>query len=207
MTTKKTDNETNKESSPLSKLFGSKTRAKLLELFFSNIGKAYYVREITRVIDEQIHSVRRELTNLTNLGLIKSETYENKIYYSANKKHPFSKPMQEIFAKNIDAGEVVEVKRVTWEDSIRPVKNELKALAISNRLPGQDGLDMLIIGDDRTRKLTRWAETIEKKQGRPVNYAIMSENDYVYRKSARDRFLLDFWNLEITDTIDSDNIF
>ena len=80
MATKKTDDETNKESSPLSKLFGSKTRAKLLELFFSNIGKAYYVREITRVIEEQIHSVRRELTNLTNLGLIKSETYENKIY-------------------------------------------------------------------------------------------------------------------------------
>ena len=84
---------------------------------------------------------------------------------------------------------------------------KIKFIIISNRLPGQDGLDMLIIGDDRMRKLTRWAETIEKKQGRPVNYAIMSENDYVYRKSARDKFLLDFWRLEITDTIDPDGIF
>ena len=195
-----------KTNTPLEKLFGSKTRAKLLELFFSNIGKSYYVREITRVIDEQINSVRRELTNLTNLGLIKSETYENKIYYSANRKHPFVKPMQELFAKSIDEGEAVEVKRVTWEDSIQPVKNELKALVVTNRLPGQDGLDMLIVGDDKTRKLSRWAETVEKRQGRPINYAILSENDYVYRKSAKDRFLTDMWQLEITETIDPDGI-
>ena len=193
-------------NTPLEKLFGSKTRAKLLELFFSNIGKSYYVREITRVIDEQINSVRRELTNLTNLGLIKSETYENKIYYSANRKHPFIKPMQELFAKNIDEGEAVEVKRVTWEDSIQPVKSELKALVVTNRLPGQDGLDMLIVGDDKMRKLSRWAETVEKRQGRPINYAILSENDYVYRKSAKDRFLTDLWHLEITETIDPDGI-
>lgn len=195
-----------KTNTPLEKLFGSKTRAKLLELFFSNIGKSYYVREITRVIDEQINSVRRELTNLTNLGLIKSETYENKIYYSANRKHPFVKPMQELFAKSIDEGEAVEVKRVTWEDSIQPVKNELKALVVTNRLPGQDGLDMLIVGDDKARKLSRWAETVEKRQGRPINYAILSENDYVYRKSAKDRFLTDMWQLEITETIDPDGI-
>ena len=61
----------NKENAtiPLEKLFGSKTRAKLLALFFENTEKSYYVREITRVIEEQINSVRRELTNLSALGL------------------------------------------------------------------------------------------------------------------------------------------
>ena len=65
---------------PLEKLFGSKTRAKLLSLFFSNQNKSYYVREISRVIEEQINSVRRELTNLSSLGLVKIENYENKVY-------------------------------------------------------------------------------------------------------------------------------
>lgn len=195
-----------KINTPLEKLFGSKTRAKLLELFFSNMGKSYYVREITRVIEEQINSVRRELTNLNNLGLIQAESYENKIYYSANKKHPFAKPMQELFAKNVDTGEAIEVRRVTWEDSIKPVERELKALVITNRLPGQDGLDMLVVGDDRMRKLTRWAETIEKRQGRPVNYAVLSLDDYLYRKSVKDRFIAELWDLEISDTIDPENI-
>ena len=76
------------DSTPTEKLFGSKTRAKLLDLFFSDTSKSYYVREITRVIEEQINSVRRELINLEGIGIVKSETYDNKVYYSANMKHP-----------------------------------------------------------------------------------------------------------------------
>ena len=75
-------------STPVEKLFGSKTRAKLLRLFFENPEKSFYVREMTRVIDEQINSVRRELLNLEGIGIIKNETFDNKIYYSANTKHP-----------------------------------------------------------------------------------------------------------------------
>ena len=178
---------------PLEKLFGSKTRAKLLGLFFENPDKSYYVREITRVIEEQINSVRRELTNLSALGLVKIENYENKVYYSANMKHPFARPMTEIFARKIDNNQEVEVRRPTWADYVRPVENLLSALVVTNRIPGQEGLDLLIVGDDYQRKLTRWAEVIEKRMGKPLNYAIMSREDYLYRKSVRDRFLADVW--------------
>ena len=88
-------------STPTEKLFGSKTRAKLLQLFFESPEKSFYVREMARVIDEQINSVRRELLNLESIDIIKKETFDNKIYYSANKKHPFSHAMIEIFAKKV----------------------------------------------------------------------------------------------------------
>ena len=52
-------------------LFGSKTRVKLLKLFYSNPNRPFYVREITRKIDEQINSVRRELANLLSIGIYK----------------------------------------------------------------------------------------------------------------------------------------
>ena len=191
---------------PLEKLFGSKTRAKLLGLFFENPDKSYYVREITRVIEEQINSVRRELTNLNALGLVKIENYENKVYYSANMKHPFARPMTEIFSRKIDTAQEVEVRRPTWADYVRPVENLLSALVVTNRLPGQEGLDLLIIGDDYQRKLTRWAEVVEKRQGKPLNYTIMSREDYLYRKSVRDRFIADVWSMKISDTYDPSNI-
>ena len=160
---------------PLEKLFGSKTRAKLLSLFFSNQNKSYYVREISRVIEEQINSVRRELTNLSSLGLVKIENYENKVYYSANTKHPFARPMSQIFSSKIESVQDVEVKRNTWDDYRRPVKDLLDAMVVTNRLPGQDGLDLLIVGDDSSHKLARWAELVEKRQGKPINYAIFSK--------------------------------
>ena len=196
-----------KESNtPIEKLFGSKTRAKLLQLFFANPNKSFYIREMTRVIDEQINSVRRELSNLESIGVIKNESFDNKVYYSANSKHPFYRPMIEIFTKKVNASRDHDIKESAWEEYCRPVRNYLTGLIVTNRLPGQDGLDLLIIGNDRTKKLTRWAEVIEKKQGKSINYAIMTPEDFTYRKSVRDRFIEDVFEMEITEIIDPENI-
>ena len=59
-------------------LFGSKTRVKLLNLFLTNPDKSFYVREITRLIDEQVNSVRRELKNLEEFKVVKSTTEDRK---------------------------------------------------------------------------------------------------------------------------------
>ena len=193
-------------NTPTEKLFGSKTRAKLLKLFFENPEKSFYVREMTRVIDEQINSVRRELFNLESIGIVKNETFDNKVYYSANSKHPFYRPMIDIFSKKIDATRDKDVKETTWEEYCRPVKHYLKGLIVTNRLPGQDGIDLLIIGNDKTKKLTRWAEVIEKKQGKPINYVIMSPDDFTYRKNVRDRFITEVLEMEISEIVDPDKL-
>ena len=193
-------------NTPTEKLFGSKTRAKLLKLFFENPEKSFYVREMTRVIDEQINSVRRELLNLEGIGIIRKETFDNKVYYSANSKHPFYRPMIDIFSKKIDTVRDKDIKETTWEGYCRPVKNYLKGLVVTNRLPGQDGVDLLIIGNDKTKKLTRWAEVVEKKQGKPLNYVIMSPDDFSYRKNVRDRFVMEILEMEISEIIDPEKL-
>ena len=196
-----------KESNtPIEKLFGSKTRAKLLNLFFGTPNQSYYVREISRVIDEQINSVRRELLNLEGIGIVKKETYDKKVYYSANSKHPFCRPLMDIFSIKTEAAEHTGVRRESWDEYIRPVRRYLQALVVTNRAPGEEGVDLLIVGDDQTKKLTRWAEVVEKKKGRPLNYVILSKDDYLYRQSVRDRFILDVLEMEITATIDPDKI-
>ncbi len=194
------------DNTPTEKLFGSKTRAKLLRLFFENPEKSFYVREMTRVIDEQINSVRRELLNLESIGVIKNETFDNKVYYSANSKHPFARPLSDIFSKKIDSTRDKDIKETTWEEYCRPVKHYLKGLIVTNRLPGQDGIDLLIIGNDRTKKLTRWAEVVEKKLGKPINYVIMSADDFTYRKNVRDRFIGEVLEMEIEEIVDPESI-
>lgn len=190
----------------LEKLFGSKTRTKLLALFFSNPSQSYYVREITRVIDEQINSVRRELLNLDSVGIIKNDTFDNKVYYSANMKHPYSKPLVDLFTVKVDNTKERDIHRAGWEEYVKPVRNFLKALVVINRVPGEEGIDLLIVGNDKTKKLTHWAEIIEKKQGKPLNYVIMSEDDYSYRKSVKDRFITDIMMMDVTDTYDPEKI-
>lgn len=193
-------------STPLEKLFGSKTRAKLLGLFFGNADKSFYVREITRVIEEQINSVRRELLNLESIGVVKNETYDNKVYYSANMKHPYAHALVEIFSKKVDLNKDKDIKEGGWEEYIKPVKKYLAAVMVTNRVPGQEGVDLLIVGDDKTKKLTHWAEVVEKKVGKPLNYVIFSVEDFLYRKSVRDRFILDILEMDVSELIDPDKI-
>ncbi|MBR5621217.1 transcriptional regulator [Candidatus Saccharibacteria bacterium] len=194
-------------NTPVEKLFGSKTRAKLLNLFFENPGKSFYVREITRVIDEQINSVRRELSNLEGIGVVKNETYDNKVYYSANMKHVYAHALSEMFnARVVEASEKEPKRTNVWEELIKPVKLYLDGLIVTNRVPGQEGIDLLIIGNDKTKKLTHWAEVVEKKMGKPLNYVIMSTDDYTYRKSVRDRFLTELMEMEITETYDPERL-
>src|SRR5277367_5987230 len=82
-------------------LFGSKTRVKLLQLFYSNPNRSFFVREITRKIDEQINSVRRELSNLLSIGIITSDNTNNKLYYEVNQKYKYYPPLHEIFGGGV----------------------------------------------------------------------------------------------------------
>lgn len=203
-------------NTPIEKLFGSKTRAKLLELFFASTNKSFYVREITRVIEEQINSVRRELMNLESIGIIRNETYDNKVYYAANMKHPYAHAFQEIFGKKpvvtptVAATQVPVMRRASvpnsWEEYIRPVAKYLRAMVLMNRAPGEDGIDLLLVGDDRTKKLTRFAEVVEKKQGKPLNYVILARDDFLYRKSVKDRFIMDVLEMNIAEAYDPEGI-
>lgn len=194
------------DATPLERLFGSKTRTKLLKLFFENPDKSYYVREITRVIDEQINSVRRELLNLDSIGIIKNETYDNKVYYAANMKHPYSRALSELFKAKLGAVREKDIRKSTWDEYVKPVRKYVSGLIVTNRMPGQDGIDMLIVGNDKTKKLTRWAEVVEKKQGKPLNYVIMSLEDYLYRKSVRDKFITEVFEMDISEIYDPEKI-
>src|SRR5450830_1071803 len=78
-------------------LFGSKTRVKLLHLFLNNPGQPFYVREITRKIEEQINSVRRELSNMLEVGIITSDSADNKLYYQVNQRYEYYVPLRAIF--------------------------------------------------------------------------------------------------------------
>ena len=183
-----------KNDSNLDKLFGSKSRVKLLELFYANSDKSFYVREITRLIDEQINSVRRELANLLSLGIVKSDTYDNKLYYAVNQDYLHFAAFKKIFSAKSDNSQdhdKTAQQPSTWDILTKPIKTLVELLIVIDDASSSSNIDMLIVGNDLDRKLSRWAGLVEKKQGRPLNYAILTHEDYYYRLSIKDKFLHD----------------
>ena len=173
-------------------LFGSKTRVKLLSLFLNNPNRPYYVREITRKIDEQINSVRRELSNLLAIGIIRSESNNNRLYYEVNQNYQFYAPLRSIFT-NIATLET-ELQDTREDDDvvkkIRALGNVQLAFETGSfvRDPSA-GTDMLIVGDVNRAKVSKLIADMEAELGREIAYTVMTPEEFTYRQRLNDRFL------------------
>lgn len=174
-------------------LFGSKTRVKLLHLFLNNPEKAFYVREITRLIDEQINSVRRELANMLKVGVIVSDSADNKLYYAANRQYQFFAPLRTIFAgdNTPDATHpTVRPVATAWADELAAMPGLRLAVAAGALVRGSAStVDLLLVGNLTSARAAAVVKKIEKAEGRELNYAVLSYDDFYYRLSVRDRFI------------------
>src|SRR3990167_1745714 len=65
----------------LEDLIISRVRVKLLELFLSNPGSIFHVRDIVRRVDEEINAVRRELLHMEKCGMVSKEPRANRLFY------------------------------------------------------------------------------------------------------------------------------
>src|SRR5687768_17384035 len=149
-------------------LFGSKTRVKLLHLFLNNPGKAFYVREITRLIDEQINSVRRELANMLNVGIITSDTADNKLYYEINQRYEYYVPFRAIFAdQKMIKGEEVAKQQTGWHALLEGLAGVRLVLLSGVLVRGSAStVDLLIVGNTSSVKVKNVVKQIEKSEGR-----------------------------------------
>ncbi len=191
-------------------LFGSKTRVKLLSLFYNNPERPFYVREITRKINEQINSVRRELQNLLTIGVVKSINQSNRLYYEINPKYKFHGEFQSIVQK-IPA-KSKEIKETKEEDQITKKitkAGNLRLLFLSGAfVRGSNQLiDIFIVGDMKKAGLAQVIADLEKEMTRELNYTVMRVEDFDYRRNLNDRFLADMLDARKIVLIDQLDVF
>ena len=188
-------------------LFGSKTRVKLLHLFLNNPGKAFYVREITRLIDEQINSVRRELSNMLDVGIITSDSADNKLYYEVNQRYEYYVPFRAIFADEHIEAAVSTAKDSEWTDLIRDLHGLRLAVTAGILVKGSSSaVDLLLVGDVSPAKMKSAVKQIEKAEARELNYSVLTYDEFYYRLSVRDRFITEILNGKYAVLLDTDNI-
>jgi hypothetical protein len=189
-------------------LFGSKTRVKLLGLFYTNPNRSFYVREITRKIDEQINSVRRELANLLSIGIITSDANNNRLYYEVDQSYEHYKPLAAIFggvafaqepAKEEEAKSAKKAPAKPKADvaTEHPLAKSLRAtghveLALLSGQFTRDesaGIDILIVGDVNQAKAAKFVSELEASESKELRYVVISLDNYKYRLQINDRFI------------------
>ncbi len=179
----------------IDQLFGSKTRVKLLQLFYSNPNRSFYVREITRKIDEQINSVRRELANLLNAGLITSDTSNNKVYYEVDQKFVYFDPLSEIFGgkrpKKTKPAAKTEVEEEADESTDLKALGNIEVACLMGQFTRDEisGIDVLLVGNVNQHAVQKYVTDLEKQEGKDLRYSVFSLEDFTYRLQIKDRFM------------------
>lgn len=181
----------------IEQLFGSKTRVKLLYLFYGNPNRSFFVREITRKVDEQINSVRRELANLLSIGIITSDTSNNKLYYEVNQKYEFYTPLSNIFGSAPTTGESSEdTMGATLESATQKYwagVGNLELIVYTGVFTRDElaGIDILLVGQANKTAVAKLVEGLEKQEGKELRYTIMATDTAEYRSQIKDRFWSD----------------
>lgn len=177
----------------LEHLFGSNTRAKLLTLFVHHPTKAFFVRELTRLIDTQINAVRRELENLVELGLVNAadapvggtkQAGLKKKYYKMNDSFPLMSEIRMLITK----AHVLIERRLDRElESL----GDVQYAAIMGVFIGKSTspVDMFLVGSIDQRATRALVQKLEKELGFEINFTCMTAQDFTYRKEITDRFL------------------
>jgi hypothetical protein len=172
----------------LSDFMLSKVRVKLIELFFSNPTEMWYVRELTRLTDEEINAVRRELSRMIDTGLLKSEQRGNRLYYMLNSHYEFFTELLTLVAKTGGLG--YEIKRN------RKKLGNIEFVMFSGRFARlaphvNTDVDILIVGEVVLPELSALVKKEEEKRGYEINYTVISKEEFDFRKERRDPFLRD----------------
>jgi predicted nucleotidyltransferase len=181
-------------------LFGSKTRVKLLHLFLNNPNRAFYVREITRKIDEQINSVRRELANMLSIGIIQSDSSNNRLYYEVNQSYVYYEPLKAIFGDNAYGTEQsTPVAATDWSKRLKALGDVRVAMLSGSLVRGSTSdVDVLLAGNVNKTQLKRFVKQMEEEEGHSLNYTVMPYEEFYYRMSIKDRFIINIINGKFT---------
>lgn len=165
----------------------SRVRSKLLKVFLQDPQEMFYVRQLTRRVGEEINAVRRELARMQKRGMLKSEPRGNRLYYTFRKDYPFYQELLQLVAKTSGLGGAIRKQ----QKKLGKVKYAMLSGKFIRHKPRAEGnVDLLIVGNIVLPQLSVIVREEEAKRKQEINYTVMTQDEFEFRRKRRDPFLL-----------------
>jgi predicted nucleotidyltransferase len=170
------------------KLFKSKARTALFQLYFTNPESSYYLRELERMFGIPVSILRQELMRLEGEGVFLSEKKGNLLYYRLNKDFPLFEELTNIVRKTIGIEGLLK-------DAINDIKGIEAAFIYGSFAKGKEitasDVDLCVIGRINEDQLIAKINAIEKSIKREINYTLFTPEEFKKKKKNKDTFILD----------------
>ncbi len=171
-------------------MFGSGARVKLLQQFLLHPEEEFFIRELTRILDEQINSLRRELENLENIGMLKSREKNRKKYYRINPHFPLLHEFTSIIRKSNEKYQSILKKMNKLGD--------IELCILSGAIVGnKSAIDVFVVGTVSAEDLESFVN--QEFEESDLKVGVMSKEDFLYRITLKDKFVATLF-------ADSDNL-
>lgn len=166
----------------------SRVRVKILTLFLSHPGVIFHVRDIVRRCNEEINAVRRELAHMEKAGMVAKEQRANRLFYAMRREYPLYCELLALIGKTSGLGwEILKNKA-----KLGKIKFAMISGALLRGIPKQDAsdVDLLVVGTVVLPELAQLVKAEEVRRERELNYTVMTEEEFSFRKQRRDPFVL-----------------
>ncbi len=187
----------------LEKIFSSKARVKILKIFLLNPDEKYYIRQLARDLRLQVNSVRRELNNLEEFGLLSSSN-NNSIKTNNLSREEKVKPSKVGDKKYYEVDKafilfpeirslIVKAQILAGESFIKNLKLicDPKFILLGGMFTNNENAptDVLIVAKVNKDKLIKIINDLEFELGSKVNFTVMDKEEFKYRQEVADVFL------------------
>ncbi len=161
----------------------TKNQSLILELFFSDPNKKYYLREIGKILGKEPGVFQKDINKLVDGGILFSEFIANSRFFELNKGYSLYEELKSVFFKTVGV-----------EGSLRDILRKIKGINVAfifgsfakNKEDSLSDVDLMIIGKPDDDLLIGEISKLEKKINREINYHIFSKEEI----SRKDSFMI-----------------
>jgi len=189
----------------LSKIFWSKSRAKILEKFLLEYkqwnNEWFHMRWLSRDLDEQINSIKRELDNLNEIGFLKYKTNMKKKIFYVNENFLLLEDLINIFLKTYNP--VIKLKQYLKNQNLLELIIINKSVENKLQTTTKSILDVFLIWEIDKDDFSTFINKIFFWQ--KIKYAIISTEELFERLEYWDKLIKNIltepWNMIIKDNL------
>jgi len=164
------------------------TQQKVLALLFGQPDRSFFATELIRLADAGSGAVQRELSRLSESGLVTVRMVGNQKHFQANQQSPIFNEVRQIVGKTFGLSKLLR-------DALQPIEKAIKLAFIygsvaKNSDTASSDIDLLVISDSLTlENLFKTLESAEQRIGRQINPTLLTVQEFDSRREATDSFI------------------
>lgn len=166
-------------------------RGEILELFFKNPDREFYLREVAATLNKEVSSVQNYINSLVKQNILQDERKGNMRFFKLNKNHPIYEEIKSIISKIIG----IEYKLKELINELPKIEYAFIFGSISKgKEYGDSDIDLLLIGEVDQDFLVKKISELQSELSREINYQIYTKDEIVKKLAEKNEFFLNIFS-------------